>query len=196
MSTDDHDESTNDVSGFVMTELPLQAECEVNRAARAAWRDPLQYRRECLPVGSRGRLVLNEVARRSDWSRTPPAGVARGVAMGEAEGAWMAMVAEVSGDSAGTRVRRLVVAVDCGPIIDNHDARRAVLSGMQAGLRAAVDDADAVPMEVWWVCGGDVPGRGGLAIARRTVAPAIANALSALHTGRARTRALAALSAV
>ena len=168
----------------------LWTECRVDDAARAAWRDPVQFRREQLPDGSRARQVLDEAARRSGWGTTPPDGVSRGVAMGEIGGTWVAVVAEVTEFGGMAQVHRMVAAVDCGAVIDFDDARRDIQQGLRAGLHDEVDHADTVRLDVWWVC-GDVPGRDRSEAARRAVGPAVANALSALHDSRARARALA-----
>jgi CO/xanthine dehydrogenase Mo-binding subunit len=172
----------------------LWAECRVDEAARAAWRDPVQFRREHVPEGSRARQVLDEAARRAGWGSPPPAGMSRGVAMGEIGGTWVALVAEVSEDGDGGRVHRVVAAVDCGAVMDFDDARLEIQRGLRAGLHAEVDHADHVRLDVWWVC-GDVPGRDRGEAARRAVGPALANALRALHDSRARARALAEATA-
>lgn len=162
------------------------AECRIDAAARAAWRDPVQFRREHLAVDSRARRVLDEAARRSGWAGVAPPGVWRGVAMAESGAAWVALVAEVSSPHT---VQRLVAAVDCGPVIDLDQARQEVLQGLRAGLQAAVADAERVQIDVSWVV-SDVPCTGREQAAAQAVAPSLANAWSALRAGRARERAL------
>jgi isoquinoline 1-oxidoreductase beta subunit len=164
------------------------AECRIDAAARAAWRDPVQFRREHLPPQSRGRRVLDEAARRSGWAGLPPQDVWRGVAMAEQDGTWVALVAEVS---SARDVRRLVAAVDCGPVIDLDQARQDVTRGLRAGLQSAGIDPDAVRLDVAWVV-SDVACTGREQAAAAAVAPVLANAWSALRAGRARERALQA----
>ncbi|MET0348152.1 MAG: hypothetical protein ABW067_00055 [Rhizobacter sp.] len=124
------------------------AECRIDAAARAAWRDPVQFRREHLPPQSRGRRVLDEAARRSGWAGQAPQGVWRGVAMAEQDGTWVALVAEVSSPRDALR---LVAAVDCGPVIDLDQARQDVTRGLRSGVQSAGIDPDAVRLEVVWV---------------------------------------------
>jgi len=114
-------------------------ECFIDELARAAWRDPVQYRRELLPANSRARRVLDEAARAADWSRSPSAGMARGVALTESHGSMVAQVAEVTlGSDGRPRVQRIVAAVDCGPRVHADTARQQIEGGILMGLSAAL----------------------------------------------------------
>lgn len=111
-------------------------ECFIDELARAAWRDPVQYRREMLPAASALRRVLDEAARVSGWSRPLPAGAARGVALSAARGAVAAHVAELRVDDAGDCQLERVVIVSDGP-----DDAAAMLA--REGIAAAVANAIA-----------------------------------------------------
>jgi CO/xanthine dehydrogenase Mo-binding subunit len=81
--------------------------------------DPLAFRLAYLK-DERGRAVLAAAARRAGWSQwRKREGVGHGLAFGRYKnfGAYCAVVAEVEGD-ADIRVRRLVVAVDVGEVIN------------------------------------------------------------------------------
>lgn len=125
----------------------LFRECFIDELARAAWRDPVQYRREMLPEGSRLRRVLDEAARVSDWSRPLPSGRARGVALSAEQGAVAAHVAEVSFDDHGVaRVQRIVSVVDCGDAAPWEVQAQWAMAGLlpamanaQAALKGRVD---------------------------------------------------------
>ncbi len=90
-------------------------ECFIDDMARAAWRDPVQYRREMLAGSPRQRAVLDEAARAAGWGRLLPEGHARGIALCAGRGVVAAYVAEMSFDDEGApRVHRVVVVMDCG----------------------------------------------------------------------------------
>ena len=169
------------------------AECRVDEAARDAWRDPVQFRRERMPADSRARRVLDEAARRARWSQALPAGQARGIAMAGpegAQGAVVACVAEVSGDDAGMpKLQRLVAAVDCGAVIDLDAARHDVMEALREALPGEHLDLDPRAIEVWWVC-SEVACSDRTEVARDAVAPALRNALGALRLERERACAL------
>lgn len=169
------------------------AECRVDEAARDAWRDPVQFRRERLPVDSRARRVLDEAARRARWSQALPAGQARGIAMAGpvgAQGAIVACVAEVSGDDAGMpQLQRLVAAVDCGAVIDLDAARHDVMDALREAVSAELGHDDPLAIDVWWVCSEGACGDRA-EVAGEAVAPALRNAIDALRLERERACAL------
>jgi isoquinoline 1-oxidoreductase beta subunit len=116
-------------------------ECFIDELARAAWRDPVQYRRELLADSPRLRGVLDEAARACGWSRPLPEGHARGVALSAAGGVVAAHVAEMSLDDAGvSRVHRVVAVIDCGAAEPSAAQARCA----SAGLAPAMVNALAV----------------------------------------------------
>lgn len=163
------------------------AECRIDEAARRAWRDPLQFRREQLPVGSRARRVLDEAARRAGWSADAEAGTGRGVAMAEVDGTWVAVVAVVGADRS---VARLVAVVDTGPVLDFDQARQDTVHGLRAGLAAAGFSAEAAAFEVHWLV-SDVPCTSRERASADAAAPALINAWQALQAQHARAGATA-----
>jgi isoquinoline 1-oxidoreductase beta subunit len=163
------------------------SECFIDELAQAAWRDPLQYRRELLPAGSRARRVLDEAAWRSSWSRALPEGRARGVALTEWHGAAVAQVAELSLQVDGwPRVHRITTVVDGDVPAHSHTAHTArlqVAADVLASLGSLVVMAELPPPDVHFVPGGDPwEGLGDLPVPG--VAPAVANALSVLRGER------------
>lgn len=173
--------------------LPLAPECEIDRAAREAWRDPVQYRRELLPAGSRERRVLDEAAARSRWSRSLSSGQARGVALGHAGGAVAACVVELARQGGATVVQRIVAAVDCGAVIDldlaGQEVREALLTGLGADDVSHDLLAGKARVEVWWVC-SDAPCTDRAAAARSALAHALENGVQALRLESLRIEAL------
>jgi isoquinoline 1-oxidoreductase beta subunit len=114
-------------------------ECFVDELARAAGKDPLAYRLHLLADHPRHRRVLETAARRAGWGSPLPAGRARGLAVHEAFGSFVAQVAEVSlRDVATVRVHRVVCAVDCGQVINPDTVVAQMDSGIIYGLSAAL----------------------------------------------------------
>ncbi len=186
------------------THTAFAVECFVDELAAAAGRDPVAYRLALLAQAPRHRRVLEAVAERAGWSTPAPAGVGRGVALHESFGSVCAQVAEVRLDGGSLRVDRVVCAFDCGVVV-NPDTVEAQLTGAIAyGLTAALmgevtldrgrvvqgnfHDYPVLRMgemprvEVHLVPGGEAPGGVGEP-GVPPIAPAVANAVSAL-TGR------------
>ena len=121
-------------------------ECFIDRLARAAWRDPVQYRRELLADSPRLRAVLDEAARAAGWSRLLPDGHARGVALSVSGGVLAAHVAEVSfDDGARFQVHRLEAVVDRGDGGPSLAAGDAASAGAAAALANALAALRARP---------------------------------------------------
>lgn len=101
----------------------------LDRLAEEAGKDPVAFRLEMLPPGSRHAVVLQEVAKISNWDQARPEGRYLGVALHESFGSVVAQVAEISVDGDGwPRVHHVWCAVDCGVAV-NPDTIRAQLEG-------------------------------------------------------------------
>ncbi|HWP81724.1 MAG TPA: xanthine dehydrogenase family protein molybdopterin-binding subunit [Bacteroidota bacterium] len=113
----------------------------IDELAHAAKRDPFEFRRQLLRKSPRMKRVLELAAEKSGWGKPSPNGVGRGIAVVEAFGSYTAQVAEVAVDKNGSlKIRRIVCAVDCGPVV-NPDTIEAQIEGAVAyGLSAAVKD--------------------------------------------------------
>lgn len=118
-------------SGFVMESL-------VDEAAHAAGRDPLIYRRELLKDHPRHLAALNLAAEKADWGKPLPKGVARGIAVHESFGSFVAQVAEVSVEDGTVKVHRMVCAIDCGLAVNPESLRAQMESSIAFGLGAAL----------------------------------------------------------
>jgi isoquinoline 1-oxidoreductase beta subunit len=107
--------------------------------AHAAGKDPFELRRELLKNSPRHKRVLELVAEKSGWGSTVPEGRARGIAVHESFGSFVAQVAEVSVSKEGKpRVHRVVCAIDCGPTVNPEGIRAQMESGIVFGLTAAL----------------------------------------------------------
>jgi isoquinoline 1-oxidoreductase beta subunit len=158
------------------------SECFIDELARAAWRDPVQYRREMLPGSSRLRRVLDEAARVSGWSRPLPTGRARGISLSAAQGAVAAHVAEMSLDDHGSsRVHRIVAVIDCGGTAPAESARQRLYDRLLARW-GAIDHSPE--LDVRLLASAAPPGHAD--DTEQGLAPAMANAEAALKSQRDR----------
>jgi len=118
-------------TGFVMESL-------VDELAHAAGKDPVEYRRTLLKDHPRHLGALNLAAEKAKWGTPVPHGRARGVAVHESFGSFVAQVAEVSVDQGTIRVHRVVCAIDCGVAVNPESVRAQIESGVAFGLGAAL----------------------------------------------------------
>ncbi|KAF1717081.1 twin-arginine translocation pathway signal protein [Pseudoxanthomonas yeongjuensis] len=110
----------------------------VDELAHAAGKDPVEYRRGLLADHTRHLGVLNLVAEKAGWGGPLEKGRARGVAVHESFGSFIAQVAEVSVENGTIRVHRVVCAVDCGVAINPAGIAAQIESGIAFGLGAAL----------------------------------------------------------
>jgi isoquinoline 1-oxidoreductase beta subunit len=120
------------------THTGFAVEMFVDELARAAGKDPLEYRRALLPKDSRQLGVLNLAAEKAGWGTPLPAGRARGIAVHKSFNSYVAEVAEVSLVAGRPKVHRVVCAVDCGTAINPDVVRAQMESGIAYGLGAAL----------------------------------------------------------
>jgi isoquinoline 1-oxidoreductase beta subunit len=107
--------------------------------AAAAGRDPFELRRELLKDHPRLRAVLELAASRAGWGPPLPSGRARGIALQESFGSFVAQVAEVSAGPGGLpKVERVVCAVDCGVAVNPDVVRAQMEGGIGFGLGAVL----------------------------------------------------------
>jgi isoquinoline 1-oxidoreductase subunit beta len=118
-------------NGFVMESL-------IDELAKTAGKDPVEYRRALLKGHSRHLGVLNLVAEKAKWGTRAPEGRARGIAVHESFGSYVAQVAEVSVEKNAIRVHRVVCAIDCGVAVNPEAVRAQMESGISFGLGAAL----------------------------------------------------------
>ena len=187
-------------NAFVMESL-------VDELAAAAGEDPLAYRRRLLKDHPRHLGVLELAATKAGWGSKLPEGRARGIAVHESFGSFVAQVAEVSVERGAVRVHRVVCAVDCGVAVNPLMIAAQMESGIVYGLTAAlygrirlkdgrVQESnfhdyrplrmDAMPVvETHLVASTERPGGVGEP-GTPPIAPAVANALFALTGQRLR----------
>jgi len=190
----------NSHNGFVV-------ESFVDELAHAAGEDPYEYRRGLLTSAPRHRAVLDAVAEAAGWDTAPPDGRARGIAVVESFGSYVAQVAEVSVEGGRPRVHRVWCAIDCGVVVNPAIVRAQIESAINYGITAALYGqiniqggrvvqsnfhdypalrmSEAPEIEVILAPSGDPPGGVGEP-GLPPIAPAVTNALFALTGQRVR----------
>ncbi len=114
-------------------------ECFIDEAAKAAGKDPVEFRRALMGKHAKHLAVLNAVAAKADWGKPLPAGVHRGVAQFKGYGSYSAAVAEVSVSERGkVKVHRLVFALDSGHVVNPAQVEAQVEGSVAFGLSAAL----------------------------------------------------------
>ncbi len=95
------------------------SECFMDEVAKAAGKDPLEFRRELMKDHPKHLGVLNAAAEKGDWGKPLPAGRFRGIAQFMGYASYTAAVAEVSVSAKGEiKVHRMVLATNCGHAVN------------------------------------------------------------------------------
>ncbi|MFN2316593.1 MAG: molybdopterin cofactor-binding domain-containing protein [Gemmatimonadales bacterium] len=116
----------------------------VDELAAAAGVDPVAYRRRLLADHPRHLAVLEAAATAAGWGTPVPEGRARGVAVHESFGSFVAQVAEVSVEEGRPRVHRVTCALDCGVVVNPDTVRAQMEGGIGFGLSAALGERVAI----------------------------------------------------
>ncbi|MGH9715000.1 MAG: molybdopterin cofactor-binding domain-containing protein [Candidatus Acidiferrales bacterium] len=129
-------------------------QCFIDEVAAATKKDTLELHRQLiatkqLPAGEGGdekpvnlerlRQVLDVAAEKSEWGKPLPAGRGRGMAALYSWGTYITQVAEVTIAKDGTlHLDRVVVAIDCGQVINPDMVAAQMEGGIVFGLTAAL----------------------------------------------------------
>jgi nicotinate dehydrogenase subunit B len=194
--------------GLAATANHFVRETHLDEVAVALGLDPVQIRLRNLS-DARQRAVLTTAAERAGWANGPPKGVGRGIACGFEKGSYVATVAEVAVDVKRVpRIVRLVVAYECGAIVNPDGLRNQVEGAIVQGIGGALFEqiafengrilngklesyrvprfTDIPPIEVVLLNRKDLPPAGAGETPIIAVAPAIGNAIFAASGVRLR----------
>jgi isoquinoline 1-oxidoreductase beta subunit len=133
------------------THTAYAVETMIDEIATATKRDPVELRLALLKDKPRHAGVLKLAAEMSGWNKKLPKGTARGVAVAESFNTYVAQVVEVQLVDGKPRVKRVVVAVDCGTAV-NPDVIRAQMEGgvgfaLTAALHSAIEIKDGAAVQ-------------------------------------------------
>ena len=110
----------------------------IDEMAHVAGKDPVQLRRELLAHRPDFQQVIDLLVEKGDWGKPMPPGKGRGVAMNESYDSIVAMTAEVAVTGGQVRVERVVIACDCGTVVNPRGVETQLEGGMIYGLSAAL----------------------------------------------------------
>jgi isoquinoline 1-oxidoreductase subunit beta len=114
----------------------------MDEMAKAAGKDPYQYRMSMLKGKPRYANVLKQAAEKAGWGKTLPAGQGMGIALMEGYDTYMAQVAEVTVTNGVVKVNKVTVVADLGYIVnpDTVEAQiqSSIVFGMGAGLMSEI----------------------------------------------------------
>ena len=114
-------------------------ECFIDERAKAAGKDPLEFRRALMGKHPKHLGVLNAAAEKGDWGKPLPPGVHRGIAQFMGYGSYSAAIAEVSvGKDGKVKVHRMVLALNCGHAVNPDQIAAQVEGSVAYGLSAAL----------------------------------------------------------
>jgi isoquinoline 1-oxidoreductase subunit beta len=114
-------------------------ECFMDEVAKAAGKDPLEFRRALMKEYPKHLAVLNAAADKGDWGKPLPAGVHRGIAQFMGYGSYSAATAEVSITQQGKlRIHRMVLALNCGHAVNPSQIAAQVEGSVAYGLSATL----------------------------------------------------------
>ena len=120
---------------------PFMFEGFIDELARAAGKDPYQFRRAMLQHdregASRQLAVLDLMAEKANWGHPPP-GRAMGISAFGAFGSFIGTIVEVSVRNNVVTVHRIVQAIDCGVAVHPDNIKAQLEGGMVYGLSAVL----------------------------------------------------------
>ena len=186
--------------GLAATANHYVREMHMDAIARGLGADPVAFRLQHLK-DERMRAVLAAAADKIGWTRPRAAGNAVGIACGTEKGSYVATAADLARTADGFRITQLVVAFECGAIVNpdglHNQVEGSIVQGLGGALFESVDFRDGVivngtmagyrvprftdvpPIEVVLLDRRDLPSAGAGETPIVCVAPAIGSAARA-----------------
>jgi isoquinoline 1-oxidoreductase beta subunit len=120
-------------------------ECFIDELAKAAGKDPLEFRRKLMANHPKHLAVLNAAAEKAGWGKPAAPGIHRGICQHMGFGSYCAAVAEVTMRPNGkVKVERLVISVDCGIAVNPDQIAAQVEGSVVYGLGATFHQENTV----------------------------------------------------
>jgi isoquinoline 1-oxidoreductase subunit beta len=123
--------------GVNINQNAIYLECFIDELAHSVGQDPLEFRRKLMTQHPKHLAVLDAVAEKIDWEKSPPEGIHRGIAQMMAFGSYVAAAAEISVSNGNKiKVHRIVTATDCGTAVNPAQIDRQIAGSFVYGLSA------------------------------------------------------------
>jgi isoquinoline 1-oxidoreductase beta subunit len=123
--------------GVNINQNAIFMECFIDELAKAAGKDPLEFRRALMTKHPKHLAVLNAVADRAGWGKPAPQGVHRGLAQMMAFGSYVAACAEIKVTGGNqVEIERIVCATDPGYAVNPAQIERQIAGSFVYGLSA------------------------------------------------------------
>jgi isoquinoline 1-oxidoreductase beta subunit len=123
--------------GVNINQNAIYLECFIDELAKSAGQDPLEFRRKLMTEHPKHLAVLNAVAEKVGWEKSPPQGIHRGIAQMMSFGSYVAAAAEISVTSGNKiKIHRIVAATDCGTAVNPAQIERQISGSFVYGLSA------------------------------------------------------------
>lgn len=116
----------------------FMVESFMDELSHKAGQDPVQFRLAHLKNNPRMANVLKVAAEKGNWGQPRTPGAAQGIAVHPSFGSYAAQLVEASVSNGQIRVHRVVVAIDCGRIVNPDVVAMQMESGVIFGLTAAL----------------------------------------------------------
>ncbi|HET9576979.1 MAG TPA: xanthine dehydrogenase family protein molybdopterin-binding subunit [Usitatibacter sp.] len=116
----------------------IYMECFMDEVAKAAGKDPLEFRRQFMAKHPKHLRILNAVAEKAGWGQPLPQGVYRGIAQFMGYFSYSAAVAEVSMKDGEPKVHRIVIGIDCGHAVNPSQIAAQIEGSVAYGLSATL----------------------------------------------------------
>lgn len=113
-------------------------ECFLDELARAAGKDPLQYRLDLIRNNKRMKNLYEFLREKSGWNKPLPTGWGKGVAAIEFFAGRAGHVVYVSKRGAGIKLERIVSAIDCGLAVNPDNVKNQVEGAIIMAMTAAL----------------------------------------------------------
>ncbi|MEQ4549404.1 molybdopterin cofactor-binding domain-containing protein [Nocardioides kribbensis] len=136
---------TGSMRNIYSPDVAVAAELTIDQLAKKVGMDPLEFRLKFLK-NDRVKAVLEKVRKEGNWGRSLPAGVAQGVAIHKEYKGATAILVEIDTRPStvnrdlgpetvtGPRVTKVVVAVDCGLVINPRGVEAQMQGGVMDGI--------------------------------------------------------------